>query len=165
MPRFNPRGNPSLEEVFHSLEEQIASDPSEGAEFAHAVVYACLQGLENRLPQGEYASAAFGKHLAIACEHLEQAVEAVHGRSNPRGARASSKVQSVLIPTDSFTMRQARKWVDEHGYADHGVDETDQYYRFRQFDPDKRHGYRTIEFGDSGIKAVIQVPKKPRRSR
>jgi hypothetical protein len=34
------------------------------------------------------------------------------------------------------------------------------YHRFRQFDPDHRHSYRTIPFGDSGIMAVIEVPKR-----
>ena len=32
-----------------------------------------------------------------------------------------------------------------------------------QFDPDRRHSYRTIPFGDEGIMAVIEVPKRPAR--
>lgn len=148
----------------YTVATRVESDPSEGAELILALLEHCLSGLESRLPVGEYENKdEFESHLLEARESLIRAIEVVHPRHNPQRGRASSRVQSVLIPTDSFTLRQARKWIDEHGYDDYGVDETEQYYRFRQFDPDKRHGYRTIEFGDSGIKAVIQVPKKPRK--
>lgn len=81
-------------------------------------------------------------------------------RENP--SRKPSKVQSVLIPTDRYTLRAARKWIKEHGFVDEGVDETERYYRFRQFEPTRHYAYRTISFGDSGIKAVIRVSKRPR---
>jgi hypothetical protein len=81
-------------------------------------------------------------------------------RENPE--RKSSKVQSVLIPKDSYTLSEARKWIKGHKFVDKGVDETDRYYRFRQFAPTKHYAYRTIAFGQSGIKAVLRVSKKPR---
>lgn len=76
--------------------------------------------------------------------------------------RKPSKVQSVIIPKARFTKRQARAWVAEHGFIDPGVDETDDYYRFRQMDPDQQHfKYRTIPFGDSGVLAVVRVSRLP----
>lgn len=76
--------------------------------------------------------------------------------------RKPSKVQSVIVPKDRFTKRQAQAWVAEHGFIDPGVDETDDYYRFRQMDPDRQHfKYRTIPFGDSGVQAVVRVSRLP----
>lgn len=80
-------------------------------------------------------------------------------RHNPR---KPSKVQSVIIPKDRFTKRQAQSWIAQHGFVDPGVDETDDYYRFRQMDPDRQHfKYRTIPFGDSGVQAVVRVSRLP----
>lgn len=159
MPRVSWRDS-----VAYPVAARVESDPSEGAELILNLLDNCLVGLEARLPVGEYQNKdEFESHLLEAREHLMAAVETVHPRRNPRhNPRKPSEVQSVLIPTDSFTLRQARKWIDEHGFLDEGADETERYYRFRQLDPDKRHGYRTIEFGDSGIKAIIQVPKRRR---
>ena len=74
----------------------------------------------------------------------------------------TSEPQSILLPTDGFTRAEARAWIREHGYKVSGLDATGAgaaYYRFRQFDPDHRHSYRTIPFG-AGILAVIEVPKR-----
>lgn len=71
-----------------------------------------------------------------------------------------SEVQSLLIPIDLMSLAQAKRWAKDHGYLVGRLDESERYYRFRQFDPSKRHGYRTIPFGDEGIMAVIQVPKR-----
>jgi len=100
-------------------------------------------------------------------------IDAAHaGRRNPsmprhprpRGPRGgTSEVQSVLMPTDAFSPAQAKAWVKRHGFKVGGYDAPDgrgAYHRFRQFDPDRRHSYRTIPFGDSGIMAVIEVPKR-----
>ena len=82
----------------------------------------------------------------------------------PRGPRGgTSEVQSVLIPADAFSPAQAKAWVKRHGYKVGGYDAPDgrgAYHRFRQFDPDRRHSYRTIPFGDSDVMAVIEVPKR-----
>jgi hypothetical protein len=65
------------------------------------------------------------------------------------------------MPVDVYTLAQAKAWIKEHGYEVRGLGEADAaYYRFRQFDPDHRHVYRTIPFGKSGILAVIEVPKR-----
>lgn len=71
----------------------------------------------------------------------------------------TSEPQSILLPTDGFTRAEARAWIKEHGYKVSGLDATESFWRFRQFDPDHRHSYRTIPFG-TGILAVIEVPKR-----
>lgn len=76
------------------------------------------------------------------------------------GIENPSEVQSLLIPVDLMSLAQAKRWAKDHGYLVGRLDESERYYRFRQFDPSKRHGYRTIPFGDEGIMAVIQVPKR-----
>jgi hypothetical protein len=100
------------------------------------------------------------------------------GRSNPhmprharhRGPRGgTSEPQSILVPADVYTPAQAKRWVKHHGFKVSGFEEASErtsrdgrgiYHRFRQFDPDRRHSYRTIPLGDSGIMAVIEVPKR-----
>lgn len=85
----------------------------------------------------------------------------------PRGPRGgTSEAQSILLPEDDFTAAQAKAWVKKHGYKVGGYEapgDAGRYHRFRQFDPDRRHSYRTIPFGKSGVMAVIEVPKSPRR--
>ena len=82
----------------------------------------------------------------------------------PRGPRGgTSEAQSILLPEDDFTATQAKAWVKSHGFKVGGYEapgERGAYHRFRQFDPDRRHSYRTIPFGDSGIMAVVEVPKR-----
>lgn len=98
--RFNPRhgrrANPPLSEhmesddlavIAHHLGPRLAADPSEGAEFALAVVDACIDGLVAKKPVGEYAPATgFEQHLMQARRHLVSAVEGAHPRQrhNPR---------------------------------------------------------------------------------
>ena len=81
----------------------------------------------------------------------------------PRGPRGgTSEPQSILVPADVYTPAQAKQWVKHHGFKVGGYDAPDvrgAYHRFRQFDPDRRHSYRTIPMGKSGIMAVIEVPK------
>lgn len=64
------------------------------------------------------------------------------------------RVQSVLIPKDSFTLKQAREWVKTHGYTGLGVDVTEDHYRFRQMTPRKDGRYRTIELPNK-VKLVL----------
>jgi hypothetical protein len=70
-------------------------------------------------------------------------------------------VQTLLFPRDRFNTANAAKiWAREHGFKAPKVDTTDQYFRLRQESPESfiRRTFRTIEFGDSGIKAVVGCP-------
>lgn len=90
--------------------------------------------------------------------------------ARPRGPRGgTSEPQSILVPADEYTPAQAKAWVKNHGFKVSGFEAASErtsrdgrgiYHRFRQFDPDRRHSYRTIPLGDSGVMAVIEVPKR-----
>ena len=47
----------------------------------------------------------------------------------------NSQVQSVIIPKINFTIDDAVKWITSHGYVVKKIDETFNYWRFRQKDP------------------------------
>lgn len=75
----------------------------------------------------------------------------------PTGMQA----QSIIFPiANGWTKRRARAWLLSHGHKAPRCDETADYLRYRQADPDgfKKGSFRTIEFGDSGIKAIVACP-------
>ena len=55
-----------------------------------------------------------------------------------------NKVQSVLIPTNAFTLPQAIRWLIVHKYKVTKVDITDNYYRFRQLEPNHKKKYYSL---------------------
>lgn len=77
------------------------------------------------------------------------------------GGAGGMTVQSLLFPKDKWTAEAARAWIGSHDeFADHGVDETEEYYRFRQADPATfaDGSMRTIDFGQN-IRAIVGRPK------
>jgi hypothetical protein len=68
----------------------------------------------------------------------------------------SHYVQTVLVPRESFTIRQAARWIISHGYYAIKIDATPNYFRFRQTSPVKAPGtrVRTISLPNS-VKLVI----------
>ena len=67
-------------------------------------------------------------------------------------------IQSLLFPVDKWSITQARRWIEHNGFKFIKVHETENYLRFRQFDPDpSKKKYRTVKFGVDGILAVYQV--------
>ena len=58
-------------------------------------------------------------------------------------------VQSVLFNKHFWTQEQARKYLKRHHYMDNGVDETTNFFRYRQFDPpkDSRYYIKTLKHG------------------
>jgi len=69
-------------------------------------------------------------------------------------------VQSVLIDKDEMTLKKAKQWCKDHNYYIDGLDETDEYYRFRQYDPDEdKFIYRIKEISE-GIKLVLGILKE-----
>lgn len=65
-------------------------------------------------------------------------------------------VQSVLIPKNKFTLEKAKKYIKDNNYKLKKIDITNNYYRFRQEDPEKfdEKKYFTKEIND-GIKLII----------
>lgn len=82
---------------------------------------------------------------------------------NPRDRRCPRglEVQTLLMPVDEFTPKQAKAWAKKNGFRYGKVDTTENYHRLRQRDPGDftRGSFRTIEFGESGIKAVTGCPR------
>jgi hypothetical protein len=67
-----------------------------------------------------------------------------------KGASRVSEVQSVLMDKARYTLVQAKKWLQDHGFKHGSVDEGGpraEYLRFRQQDPGKYHSMRTGEPG------------------
>lgn len=71
-------------------------------------------------------------------------------------------VQTLIFPKADFTEAAATAWAKKHGYATDKVDETKSSYRIRQKQPGRMgpKTFRTIAFGDSGIKAVVAKGKQ-----
>lgn len=66
-------------------------------------------------------------------------------------------VQSVLIDKKKYSLIKAVKWLLDNDYKlDYGIDETDKYYRFRQYTPRDGANY-VIKKIKSGIKLIIEI--------
>lgn len=82
------------------------------------------------------------------------------------GRKASGKhTQSVLFSKAAWTEERARKWCKDHDYFTDGMDESDDFYRFRQYDPDPaKFEYRNeviekTKDGKTSIELVLGIPK------
>jgi hypothetical protein len=62
--------------------------------------------------------------------------------------------QSYLFDK-TWTIPRAIEWLQEHGKQHYKVDETDNYYRFRQFDPKPNTEHRLKNIGQ-GIKIILE---------
>lgn len=68
-----------------------------------------------------------------------------------------SKIQSLLLDRRFFKNRkQAIRWIKDHGFKILKIDTTQSYYRFRQFEPNKKYKYRTIPINNK-VMAVIKI--------
>lgn len=63
--------------------------------------------------------------------------------------------QSLLVPQDTFSLEDARRWCRDHDFDDCAaradVEGDDEFYHFQQADPDDFSRIRTIEIGEDGI--------------
>lgn len=86
-----------------------------------------------------------------------------HRMRNPR-FKKSTQTQSIIFPRETWTVDAAKKWLRSHGKKAPAVDQTKDFLRFRQEDPDQfdKKTFRTIPLGRSGIKSIIGVSKKVR---
>jgi hypothetical protein len=66
----------------------------------------------------------------------------------------NSIVQSVLINKHKYTPKQAIKWLKENGFKFYKIDETENFYRFRQVNPVGFKYYRIKKITDD-IELVI----------
>jgi len=83
--------------------------------------------------------------------------EVVHGEQ-PYKHEYNKMVQTILIPRDRFSLPEAYRWIEEHGYTKDyygkGVDVTTHFFRFRQKKPNHNADYYT-ETLPNGIEIVI----------
>lgn len=69
--------------------------------------------------------------------------------------------QTIIFPKDKWSKDEAETWLDEHDSYTDGYHETDDFHRFRQYDPEDgkfNYFYKTID--EDGVKANIGVPKE-----
>lgn len=65
-----------------------------------------------------------------------------------------SNVQSVIIDKRFYSFQQAVNYITQHGYKLKKVDETKNFYRFRQFSPKKFDKYYVKDLKNN-VKLVI----------
>jgi hypothetical protein len=63
-------------------------------------------------------------------------------------------IQSVIFPKSKFSVLEAVKWIEEHKYLHTKVDETENFYRFRQHDPIPGVRYYTKTL-PNGVELII----------
>ena len=66
-------------------------------------------------------------------------------------------IQTVLVPKNKFSKKDAIKYIKEH-FQYNGIDEKENYYRFRQFEPTK--GRFISKKLSNGVVLVIEYPKE-----
>ncbi|AIW01910.1 MAG: hypothetical protein ASQ68_gp20 [Yellowstone Lake virophage 6] len=73
--------------------------------------------------------------------------------------KTKSKLHAVNFPKVGFTLKQSHKWLMKHNYKiPEKVDETENFYRYRQRRPDKRYTY-TTEVLPNGVELVLMWKK------
>lgn len=73
-----------------------------------------------------------------------------------------NSIQSVLFEK-TWDIRHAINWLIRHGFVANKMHETNNYYRFRQFEPRASQAYRTKKI-PGGISFVIAVSRGGRPS-
>lgn len=71
-----------------------------------------------------------------------------------------STVQSVLFEKKHFTLNKALAWMEKNDFKINKIDETKDYYRFRQVTPPK-FGFRFYTFPlktVQGVKLIMITP-------
>ena len=66
-------------------------------------------------------------------------------------------VQSVIFNRHFYTLNQMLKWLEKNNYLNvKRVDITKNFYRFRQFEPNKNRQYRIYKIPNEEIKLVLE---------
>lgn len=135
---------------------QLATSP-DGQPWAEAIA-----AVEPAAPLCKGATGP-AQHVADLCvvPTVDGAVYQLVAQAEGEAPDGGMTVQSLLFPKDKWTAAAARAWIGTHDeFADHGVDETADYYRFRQVDPAAfaDGSLRTIDFG-TDLRAIVGRPK------
>lgn len=69
--------------------------------------------------------------------------------------RKGSTVQTLLFPTDRFTVASAKAWAKKHDWKFGDVDIKTDFIHLRQEDPATFKRIRTVHFGGRGVQARV----------
>jgi len=72
-----------------------------------------------------------------------------------RACSSASHVQSLLFPTERFTVDQAKAWAERHNWKFGDVDVKEEFIHLRQEDPAGFKRMRTVHLGGSGVQARV----------
>lgn len=53
-------------------------------------------------------------------------------------------LQTILVPKNRFSEKEAISWINSRRYKDNRKDETVAHYRFHQKEPTKKREYETV---------------------
>lgn len=65
-------------------------------------------------------------------------------------------LQSIIIPKKNFSKQEAIHWIINHNHHIYKIDETDNFYRFRQREPRAHGKYYTIKL-KNGIEMINEI--------
>jgi len=68
-------------------------------------------------------------------------------------------IQSVLIPKETFSLKDAIKWIMTNNYELNKIHETNNYYRFRQTIPEPNSKYVSKKL-PNGIVLIATLESK-----
>jgi hypothetical protein len=78
---------------------------------------------------------------------------------------SDSIVQSVIFSVLNFNVQDSTEWLKKHGFKYNKLDITDNYFRYRQENPEKlkKKGYTTIRTKDlnNGVELIIFYKDTP----
>jgi len=144
----------------------LQKDDLSFVEEVHAEVAAILGTKLARTPQSKGTACKRIGQVSISVEKIDDAgsyvvtgskeeAEKPAGGPKPDQESGSWVIQSLIFDKDKFTAEEASKWIADHeGFGNHGVDETGQSYRYRQYDPAAFSTMRTKPLTD-GVTAVM----------
>ena len=71
-----------------------------------------------------------------------------------------TQVQTLILSQQFFNQREAASWIRRHGFRLNKIDESKNFWRFRQQEPDEfeKDSFRTIRLRP-GVEAVIGCPR------
>lgn len=106
-----------------------------------------MQGHSHLIKKFECQNSLEHSHLIIA----------MNGKNKLQESEGS-EVQSILFQKSKYTLAQAKLWLKKHGYTSTKVDETDEYYRFRQSEPSQYDHFATDDW-KNGLKVIYGYKK------
>lgn len=112
------------------------------------------------------ANPSAARFEAMMAKSVEKAEELTQVKAWIEKQRETTEVQTIICSKDKFDSSEAAaKWCKEHDFRADKMDETEDSFRFRQFEPSKcqEDSFRTIDITE-GVKAVICRPKKSMES-